>query len=40
MSDAVAHAVIKFAMSGNLVRQVRGLDGLKTVGKVNLKDVS
>lgn len=40
MSDAVAHAVIKFAMSRNLVRQVRGLDSLKTLDKVNLKDVS
>lgn len=40
MSDAVAHAVIKFAMSRDLVRRVRGLDSFKTVDKVTLKDVS
>lgn len=40
MSDAVAHAVIKFAMSRNLVRQVRGLGSFKTLGRANLKEVS
>jgi Zn-dependent M28 family amino/carboxypeptidase len=40
MSDAIAHAVIKFAQSRILVKQVRGLDSFKTVDRVNLKDVS
>ena len=39
VGDAIAHAVIKFAQSRQLVRSVRGLESLKTVDKVNLKAV-